>query len=85
MFIVTVVFSYVWYSWKNGENHLIFNMVPGAVPDYSTVVELSLGHAIVAGAGFSSWTYRPGFDISLPVYSPAVMQLTPDIHHRFAR
>jgi glucuronyl/N-acetylglucosaminyl transferase EXT2 len=73
------------YSWKYGENHLIFNMIPGAVPDYSTVVELSLGHAIVAGAGFSSWTYRSGFDISLPVYSPVVMQLTPDIRHRFTR
>lgn len=71
--------------WKDGENHLIFNMVPGAVPDYSTVVELSLGHAIVAGAGFSSWTYRMGFDVSLPVYSPVVTQLTPDTRHRFAR
>lgn len=71
--------------WKDGENHLIFSMVPGAVPDYSTVVELSLGHAIVAGAGFSSWTYRLGFDISLPVYSPVVTQLTPDSRHRFAR
>jgi glucuronyl/N-acetylglucosaminyl transferase EXT2 len=73
------------YSWRDGENHLIFNMVPGAVPDYSTVVELSLGHAIVAGAGFSSWTYRMGFDVSLPVYSPVVTQITPDIHQRFVR
>jgi len=60
-------------------------MVPGAVPDYSTVVELSIGHAIVAGAGFSSWTYRLGFDVSLPVYSPLVTRLTPDTRHKFAR
>ncbi|KAJ4428121.1 hypothetical protein ANN_24135, partial [Periplaneta americana] len=71
--------------WKDGENHLIFNMVPGAVPDYSTVVELALGHAIIAGAGFSSWTYRLGFDISLPVYSPVVTQLTQDVQYRLQR
>ncbi|PSN40914.1 Exostosin-2 [Blattella germanica] len=71
--------------WKDGENHLIFNMVPGAVPDYSTVVELSLGHAIVAGAGFSSWTYRLGFDVSLPVYSPVVAELMPDSQLRMQR
>ncbi|KAJ9582478.1 hypothetical protein L9F63_003171, partial [Diploptera punctata] len=67
--------------WKDGENHLIFNMIPGAVPDYNTVVELALGHAIVAGAGFSSWTYRLGFDVSLPVYSPVVTQLSSDSFH----
>ncbi|KAF4523090.1 hypothetical protein B566_EDAN003102 [Ephemera danica] len=55
---------------EDGENHLIFNMVAGAAPDYSSVVELSLGRALVAGAGFDSWTYQPGFDVSLPVYSP---------------
>lgn len=56
--------------WNNGENHLIWNMVPGAPPDYSTVVELELGHAMVAGAGLSSWTYRQSFDLSLPIFSP---------------
>jgi glucuronyl/N-acetylglucosaminyl transferase EXT2 len=40
---------------------------------------------MVAGAGFSSWTYRLGFDVSLPVYSPLVTQLTQDTHHKFAR
>lgn len=52
-------------------------MLSGAVPDYNTVVDLYLGRAIVAGAGFSSWTYRIGFDVSLPVYSPLVDQLSP--------
>lgn len=56
--------------WNNGENHLIWNMVSGAPPDYSTVVELELGQAMVAGAGLSSWTYRQSFDLSLPIYSP---------------
>ncbi|XP_067013455.2 exostosin-2 [Anabrus simplex] len=70
--------------WSEGENHLVFNMIPGSVPDYSTVVELSLGRAIVAGAGFSSWTYRPGFDVSLPVYSPTTGQLS-DAQHKGAK
>lgn len=61
--------------WNNGENHLIFNMVPGSVPDYNTVIDVSIGRAVIAGAGMSSLTYRPGFDVSLPVYSPLVNSL----------
>lgn len=37
---------------------------------HTTVIELSTGNAMIAGAGFDSWTYRPGFDISLPAFSP---------------
>ncbi|KAL2712257.1 exostosin-2 [Vespula squamosa] len=55
--------------WNGGENHLIFNMVPGSVPDYNTVLDVSVGKAMIAGAGLSTLTYRSGFDISLPVYS----------------
>ncbi|KAI4504281.1 hypothetical protein M0802_000752 [Mischocyttarus mexicanus] len=56
--------------WNGGENHLIFNMVPGSVPDFNTVLDVSVGKAMIAGAGLSTLTYRSGFDISLPVYSP---------------
>lgn len=55
--------------WNQGENHFLFNMISGASPDYSTVVELHSGKAMIGGAGFSSWSYRHGYDISLPVYS----------------
>ncbi|XP_072932904.1 exostosin-2 [Epargyreus clarus] len=55
--------------WNNGENHLIFNMVAGASPNYNTVVDLNTSRAIIAGAGFNTWTFRYGFDISLPLYS----------------
>ncbi|KAI5703393.1 hypothetical protein M8J75_011250 [Diaphorina citri] len=55
--------------WKGGQNHFLFNMVSGASPDYSTVVELESGKAMIGGAGFNSWTYRQGFDISIPVFS----------------
>ncbi|XP_063236290.1 exostosin-2 isoform X2 [Bacillus rossius redtenbacheri] len=71
--------------WSGGANHLVFNMVPGVGPDFSTMVELSLGQAMVAGAGFSSLTYRPGFDVSLPVFSPLASRLprnTPPAHSR---
>lgn len=50
-------------------------MVPGAPPDYSTVVELELGQAMVAGAGLSSWSYRQSFDLSLPIFSPLAAML----------
>ncbi|XP_046616513.1 exostosin-2 [Neodiprion virginianus] len=56
--------------WNDGENHLIFNMIPGSVPDYNTVIDIPVSKAMIAGAGFSSLTYRAGFDVSLPVYSP---------------
>lgn len=50
-------------------------MIPGSAPEYNTVVDLALGNAIVAGAGFDSWSYRVGFDISLPVFSPVASTL----------
>lgn len=44
-------------------------MVPGTAPDYKTVVDLSIGKAMVAGVGFDSWTYRSSFDVSIAIYS----------------
>lgn len=73
-----IIPTQLFFSWYGGENHLIWNMIPGSPPDYNTVVDLSLGNALVAGAGFDSWTYRVGFDISLPVYSPSASTLDTD-------
>ncbi|XP_031562334.1 exostosin-2-like [Actinia tenebrosa] len=57
-------------SWtQSGQNHLIFNMLPGGHPDYNTSLDLPLGKAIQAGGGLSTWTYRPEYDISIPVYN----------------
>ncbi|KAG1676608.1 Exostosin-2 [Nymphon striatum] len=56
--------------WNGGENHLLFNMLPGSIPDYNTSLDVDRGTAIIAGAGFSSQTYRYGYDLSLPQYSP---------------
>ncbi|RVE45912.1 hypothetical protein evm_009446 [Chilo suppressalis] len=55
--------------WNNGENHLIFNMLPGKAPNYDSVVTLNTGKAIIAGGGFDTWSFRYGFDVSIPVYS----------------
>lgn len=58
------------FSWNNGENHLIFNMLAGTPPNYNSVINLNTSKAIIAGAGFNTWTFRYGFDISIPLYSP---------------
>lgn len=58
------------FSWKDGENHLLFNMIAGDAPLYPTVMDLNVGKALIAGAGFDTWTYRLGYDVSIPIYSP---------------
>ncbi|XP_069936636.1 exostosin-2, partial [Cherax quadricarinatus] len=57
--------------WSEGENHLVFNMLPGTAPVFDTTLSLQRGKVIVAGGGFSSLTYRRGYDVSIPVYNPA--------------
>ncbi|XP_067627154.1 exostosin-2 [Eurosta solidaginis] len=52
--------------WDNGENHIIFNMIPRL--DGSA---LKTDRAIMMGGGFDTWTYRIGFDIALPIFSPS--------------
>ncbi|XP_052010268.1 exostosin-2 [Xyrauchen texanus] len=56
--------------WDKGMNHLLFNMLPGGPPDYNTALDVPRDRALLAGGGFSTWTYRQGYDVSLPVYSP---------------
>nr|CAG4634630.1 EOG090X01LY [Alona affinis] len=61
--------------WNEGRNHLIFNMLPGSMPTYSTLLEVDTGYAMITSGGFSSQTYRPGFDISVPVFTPVAAKL----------
>ncbi|XP_048767289.2 exostosin-2-like [Ostrea edulis] len=56
--------------WNDGANHLIFNMLPGELPNYKTILEADTGKAVIAGGGFSTWSYRRGFDVSIPVFNP---------------
>lgn len=44
--------------WNHGKNHLIFNMLPGQSPHFNTSLDIHRGRAILAGGGFSSWSYR---------------------------
>lgn len=44
-------------------------MLPGSAPNYNSVVDLNTSRAIIAGAGFNTWTFRYNFDVSIPVYS----------------
>ncbi|KAK4313111.1 hypothetical protein Pmani_015536 [Petrolisthes manimaculis] len=57
--------------WGQGENHLLFNLLPGTAPLFDTELGVARGKAVVAGGGYSTLTYRRGYDISLPVYNPA--------------
>uniref|UniRef100_A0AAZ3P381 Exostosin-2 n=1 Tax=Oncorhynchus tshawytscha TaxID=74940 RepID=A0AAZ3P381_ONCTS len=70
--------------WDKGMNHLLFNMLPGGPPDYNTALDVPRDRALLAGGGFSTWTYRQGYDVSIPVYSPlsADVELPERHHHR---
>lgn len=56
--------------WYNGENHLIFNMIAGTSPEFNPTLDLETGYALIAGADFDTYSYRTGFDISIPLFSP---------------
>lgn len=45
-------------------------MIAGEAPNFSSVLELSTGMAMIAGADFDTHSYRVGYDISIPLYSP---------------
>lgn len=53
---------YSLYRWENGENHLLFNVVPRS----EGISALRSDRAIIAGADFDAWTYRTGFDFAIP-------------------
>ncbi|XP_055534756.1 exostosin-2 [Wyeomyia smithii] len=55
--------------WENGENHILFNFIAGSTPDYNTVLDVNTDRAMILGSGFDTWTYRPGFDLVMPMYS----------------
>ncbi|CAD5119025.1 DgyrCDS7675 [Dimorphilus gyrociliatus] len=62
--------------WNNGENHLLFNMLPGSTPNYATKLEINRGNSILAGSGLDISTYRMNFDISIPLFNPLTHHYT---------
>ena len=51
-------------------------MLPGSAPDFNTALGVKRGKSLLAGGGFSTWTYRPSFDVSIPVYSSDVAKIS---------
>lgn len=56
--------------WNDGKNHLLFNMLAGSFPTFNSVIDVNTDQAMVIGGSFDSWSYRRGFDVSIPVWSP---------------
>lgn len=54
--------------WNDGRNHVLFNLYSGTWPNYVERLDFDTGHAILAKASFSQNYFRPGFDISLPLF-----------------
>ncbi|XP_068773724.1 exostosin-like 1 isoform X2 [Struthio camelus] len=55
--------------WNDGRNHLIFNLYSGTWPNYTEDLGFDIGQAILAKASFYTENFRPGFDISIPLFS----------------
>ncbi|XP_064028841.1 exostosin-like 1 [Pogoniulus pusillus] len=55
--------------WNGGRNHLIFNLYSGTWPNYTEDLGFDIGQAILAKASFYTQSFRPGFDISIPLFS----------------
>ena len=49
-------------------------MLPGNGPDFNTALDVLRDKAVLAGGGFSTWTYRRTYDVAIPVYSPIAAQ-----------
>ncbi|XP_062449904.1 exostosin-like 1 isoform X2 [Rhea pennata] len=55
--------------WNDGRNHLIFNLYSGTWPNYTEDLGFDIGQAILAKASFYTENFRPGFDVSIPLFS----------------
>ncbi|KAM7029472.1 exostosin-like 1 isoform 2-T2 [Acridotheres tristis] len=55
--------------WNGGRNHLIFNLYSGTWPSYTGELGFDIGQAMLAKASFDTQSFRPGFDISIPLFS----------------
>ncbi|XP_070619903.1 exostosin-like 1 [Erythrolamprus reginae] len=57
------------HLWNDGQNHLLFNLYSGTWPNYTEDLGFDIGQAILAKASFYVENFRPGFDISIPLFS----------------
>ena len=54
--------------WNGGQNFIIFNLYSGTWPEYLEELYFDTGKAMLAKASISHENFRPGFDISLPLW-----------------
>jgi len=55
--------------WRGGVNHVVFNQYSGTWPDYNEDgLGFDVGRSMLAKASTSRLFYRPGFDISFPLF-----------------
>ncbi|XP_019860562.1 PREDICTED: exostosin-2-like [Amphimedon queenslandica] len=61
--------------WNNGSNHLIFSMLPWQKSHPNTTVPVyNYGKVLLMGGAFTVSNYRPGYDISIPVFNPLTIK-----------
>lgn len=53
--------------WNGGRNHLFFNLYSGSWPSYEESLDFETGLAMIAKASFNQESFRPNYDISLPL------------------
>lgn len=55
--------------WRGGVNHVVFNLYSGTWPDYDEDgLGFDVGRAMLAKASTSRRHYRPGYDVSFPLF-----------------
>lgn len=57
------------FSWKDGENHVIFNFFPELPLPRRSVMHTQVGKAFIASSNLLYSNKRHGFDISIPLFN----------------